>query len=82
MEIYKIIYLLSGYLLNRIKFNHIIVFFLLFFVILSYIFYQKTQETALNNAYSKIDEFLLNYKALRTNVSDFQKQEVYRLKDY
>ena len=67
--------------MNKIKFSHIISFTIIFFLILSYTFYQKTQDIAMQNAYNKIDELLLNYKAFRTYISKVQKKEVYRLQE-
>jgi len=65
--------------MQKISFKHIFIVIILFFSILTYIYYYETKQVAISNAHSKIDELLLNYQALRINVSKQQKQEIYRL---
>jgi signal transduction histidine kinase len=60
-------------------FKNLLVAFILLLSILSYIYYEKTRQIALENAEVKINELLLNYKAFRSYVSNIQKEEVYRL---
>jgi len=52
---------------------------LVLFAILTALYYEQTQDNAVNNAKSKINELLLQYKALRNYVGLVQKEEVYRL---
>ncbi len=65
--------------MSKFKISYIFFIFTILFIILTSIYYQKTRETAIENAQIKIDEFLLNYKAFRAYVSKIQKEEVYRL---
>lgn len=67
--------------MSKIKFRNILVIFILLFIVLTTIYYQKTKSTAIENAQVKIEEFLLNYKALRAYISNIQKLEVYRLQE-
>ena len=57
------------------------IIFVLLFVTLNYVYYKETRSIAIDNAQSKINDLLLNYKAFRTYVSKVQKKEVYRLQD-
>ncbi|MEA3499190.1 MAG: DUF3365 domain-containing protein [Campylobacterota bacterium] len=57
----------------------IIPFFL--YIILLIIFYQQTQSFALNQAELRIEEFLKNYKAIRTYISKYQKSIVFKLQE-
>ena len=65
--------------MSKFKFSHIVLIFISLFLILTFVYYQKTREVAINNAHEKINELLLNYKAFRTYVSKIQKEEVYKL---
>jgi C4-dicarboxylate-specific signal transduction histidine kinase len=44
-----------------------------------YVFYTKTQQMAIENAQIKVEELLLNYKAVRNFVSKIQKEEIFKL---
>ena len=65
--------------MKRFNFFKIVITFVLLFTVLTYVYYKNTQDTAISNAYIKIDELLLNYQAYRNYVSSVQKEEVYRL---
>jgi len=65
--------------LNKIRFSYMIVISIFLFLFLIFIYYQNTHDMALDNAKVKINELLLNYKAVRTYVSKVQKEEVYIL---
>ena len=60
-------------------FRNLVLVFILLLAALSYIYYDKTRQIAVENAEVKINELLLNYKAFRSYVSKIQKEEVYRL---
>jgi len=51
------------------------------FLLLAFIYHQRTYDMAVDNAKVKINEMLLNYKAVRTYVSKIQKEAVYNLKE-
>ena len=65
--------------MKRIRFMYLLIITIFFFILLTSIYYYKTQEIAMSNAQNKVDELLLNYQALRTNVSQNQKKEIYSL---
>ena len=65
--------------MNKIRFSYMIVISIFLFLFLIFIYYQNTHDMALDNAKVKINELLLNYKAVRTYVSKVQKEEVYIL---
>jgi len=67
--------------IKNYNFKLIIIISLIFFILLTSIYYYKTKESAISNASNKIDQLLLNYKAVRMNVSNNQKQEIYRLQN-
>ncbi|MCK5293542.1 MAG: DUF3365 domain-containing protein [Arcobacteraceae bacterium] len=60
------------------KKQYLIILFLLYIVLLV-VSYQQTREYALGQAQIRLEEFLKNYKAIRTYISKYQKSEVYRL---
>jgi C4-dicarboxylate-specific signal transduction histidine kinase len=57
----------------------VILFTVFFFCCLIYVFYNKSQEVAINNAKANLTELMMNYKAFREYVSKEQKEEIYRL---
>ena len=65
--------------MDKFKFNNIVIISIILFSILTTIYYIKTQNNAIDNAKSKINELLLNYKAFRNYVGTVQKEEIYRL---
>ncbi|MGB5868025.1 MAG: DUF3365 domain-containing protein [Arcobacteraceae bacterium] len=65
--------------MDKFKFNNIVIISIILFTILTTIYYKKTQDNAIDNAKSKINELLLNYKAFRNYVGTVQKEEIYRL---
>jgi len=67
--------------LYRLKFTNIVLLSILSFFILTFVYYQKTEENAIRNAKGKINELLLQYKAFRNYVSKVQKEEIYRLQE-
>lgn len=67
--------------MDRFKFNNIVITSIVLFTLLTTLYYHQTQENAIDNAKSKINELLLNYKAFRNYVSRIQKEEIYKLQD-
>ena len=67
--------------MNKLKFNSIFIITVILFLILTTIYYKKTQDNAIDNAKSRINELLLQYKAFRNYVGEVQKEEVYRLQN-
>ncbi len=67
--------------MTKLKFSHLTIVFVILFITLILVYYQKTRELALENAHTKIDELLVNYKAFRNYISKVQKEEIYRLQD-
>ncbi len=65
--------------MNRLKFTYIALVGVLFFCLLSYVYYDRVQQSTIDNAKEKINDMLLNYKALRNYVSNVQKKEIYHL---
>ncbi|MEA3314618.1 MAG: DUF3365 domain-containing protein [Campylobacterota bacterium] len=65
--------------MSKNKFIGIVLIFIIVFLGLSSFYYSKTREIVMNNAYLKIDDMLLNYKAVRQYVSKQQKEEVFHL---
>ena len=65
--------------MNKIRFSYIIAASIFSFFLLTFIYYQNTHDTAVDNAKVKINELLLNYKAVRSYVSKVQKKEIYLL---
>ena len=65
----------------RLKFNYIVILSILSFFILTFVYYEKTQESSIRNAKVKINELLLQYKAFRNYVGKVQKEEIYRLQE-
>ena len=65
--------------MNKIRFSYITIASTLSFLLLTFIYYHKTHEMAVENAKVKINELLLNYQAVRSYVSKVQKEEVYLL---
>ncbi len=51
----------------------------LLYIILLVIVYKQTHIYAINQAEIRVEEFLENYKALRTYVSKYQKSEIFKL---
>ena len=67
--------------MNKIKFSYIAIVGVILFLALTAVYYNKVQDNTIQNAKDKINDMLLNYKALRNYVSNVQKSEVYRLQD-
>jgi len=67
--------------LKKIRFSYIIIASILSFLLLSFIYYNKTHEMAVDNAKVKINELLLNYQAMREYVGKVQKEEIYHLQE-
>jgi len=65
--------------MNKVKFSYIAIVGVLFFFVLTFVYYNKVQDNTIQSAKAKINDMLLNYKALRSYVSNVQKKEVYRL---
>jgi len=65
--------------LEKLKFKSLVIISIILFSLLTFIYYKQTQDTAINNAKSKINELLLHYKAFRNYVALIQKEEIYRL---
>jgi signal transduction histidine kinase len=65
--------------MNKLKFTNIFLVLSVLFMILTYIYYNKTREIAIENAEIKINELLLGYKSFRAYVTKVQKPEVFRL---
>ena len=61
--------------------NRVYILSLLLFVLLNISFYNLTKYYSIHKAEEKIEDFLLNVKALRNFVSNSQKNEIYSLKD-
>jgi C4-dicarboxylate-specific signal transduction histidine kinase len=45
------------------------------------VFYNNTQQMAIDNAKIKVEDLLLNYKAVRNFVSKIEKENIYKLRD-
>jgi len=69
----------KDYVLEKLKFKSLVIISIILFSLLTFIYYKQTQDTAINNAKSKINELLLHYKAFRNYVALIQKEEIYRL---
>jgi signal transduction histidine kinase len=67
--------------LEKLKFKSLVIVSVILFSLLTIIYYKQTQDTAINNAKSKINELLLHYKAVRNYVAFVQKDEIYRLQE-
>ena len=67
--------------MKNLKFSNILIIFFILFFTLIYVFYNKTQEMAIDNAKVKVEELLLNYKAVRNFVSKIEKEKIYKLQD-
>ena len=65
--------------LQHFKFKYIVILSFISFLILTFIYYDKTRENTIRNAKVKINELLVQYKAFRNYVGFVQKEEVYRL---
>jgi signal transduction histidine kinase len=65
--------------LNKIRFSYITTASIFAFLLLAFIYHQKTQDLAIDNAKAKINELLLNYEAVREYVGKVQKEEIYHL---
>ena len=65
--------------MEKLKFKSLVIISIILFSLLTFIYYKQTQDTAINNAKSKINELLLHYKAFRNYVALIQKEEIYRL---
>jgi signal transduction histidine kinase len=63
------------------KFSYIFVVFTGLFFILIYFFYQKSNEIVIKNSEKSIEELLLNYNSIRDYVSNYQKEEIYKLQE-
>ncbi len=61
------------------KFSNIVIVFIILFLILIYFFYQKANDIVIKNSEKSIEELLLNYNSIRDYVSNFQKEEIYKL---
>ncbi|MCK5111188.1 MAG: DUF3365 domain-containing protein [Arcobacteraceae bacterium] len=60
------------------KKQHLTILFLLYLILLI-VSYRQTQSYALNQAELRIEEFLKNYKAVRTYISKYQKPVIFKL---
>jgi len=67
--------------MDKVKFLYIFLVGILLFFLLTFVYYDRVHTNTIDNAKAKINDMLLNYKALRTYVSNVQKQEVYRLQN-
>jgi len=67
--------------MNKVKFSYIVLVGILLFSMLTFVYYEKVHNNTIDDAKAKINDMLLNYKALRNYVSNVQKQEVYRLQN-
>jgi len=67
--------------MSKNKFIGIVIIFILVFLGLTGFYYKETRNMAVDNAYLKINDMLLNYKAVRKYVSKEQKKEVYNLQE-
>ena len=65
--------------MSKIRFSYIFIASIFSFLLLTFTYYQKTHDMAVENAKIKINELLLNYEAVRAYVSKIQKEEVYLL---
>ncbi len=63
------------------KFSYIVVVFSILFFVLIYFFYQKANEIVIKNSEKSIEELLLNYNSIRDYVSNYQKEEIYKLQN-
>jgi len=63
------------------KFSYIVIVFTVLFFILIYFFYQKSNEIVITNSEKSIEELLLNYNSIRDYVSNYQKEEIYKMQE-
>jgi len=61
------------------KFSYIVVVFVVLFIVLIFFFKQKGVEIVMENSEKSIEELLVNYNSIRDYVSNYQKEEVYKL---